>query len=452
MKKRIVSSIAKRIFGIAATLFVLGGAYCVTPVYAESTTEINYYADAAKESKIDNVTIYNGIDYADVYDTNYYAQNNADVYEALGNDPDALIAHFVNFGMSEGRCAKDNFNVIEYMYGIYNEDLRQVYGADIKSYYYHYMNCGKTEGRSVSDYNSVFNPKYYLKHNPDVKEYLVGRYTSDGNTDGWALWHFCEYGMNEGRTGSYEFGVYNYLAQNPDVYTAYGADLRAATQQYLLFGKQEQRKTVPLYDLYNLSDRRPDVVKNYENDMLGRVSWYINFGVNEANAPAGNKQQGGEPTEDNNTQKKIEILPADANEVEKFRETIDGNYDDRPRNEVQVQSGYYTDLDPQLLDLGYERQYITSHLPYQSYYDFYSFNQTISCIMPVSVSYAYGVESEKRPILLNYSQPVRDFKEYAESIGFSGDVWVEYESLAKYQGVECCIIYITKSWEEIKNT
>ena len=91
-------------------------------------------------------TVYNGINYASVYDYNYYVNNNVDVKKAYGDDENAVLAHFVNYGMKEGRQAKADFNA-----GVYREnyaDLQSAYGNDLKSYYLHYMNFGKKEGRS----------------------------------------------------------------------------------------------------------------------------------------------------------------------------------------------------------------------------------------------------------------------------------------------------------------
>lgn len=55
-------------------------------------------------------TVYNGINYASVYDYNYYVNNNVDVKKAYGDDENAVLAHFVNYGMKEGRQAKSTFN------------------------------------------------------------------------------------------------------------------------------------------------------------------------------------------------------------------------------------------------------------------------------------------------------------------------------------------------------
>ena len=94
---------------------------------------------------VNPTTVYNGVNYAAVYDFNYYIDNNRDVYRAFGNDENAVLRHFVENGMKEGRQAKDSFNVNKYKsrYG----DLRSVYGDDTKAYYLHFINFGQNEGR-----------------------------------------------------------------------------------------------------------------------------------------------------------------------------------------------------------------------------------------------------------------------------------------------------------------
>ena len=47
---------------------------------------------------------------AKVFDADYYATTYSDVAEALGTDPAALLAHYMNFGIYEGRDASENFN------------------------------------------------------------------------------------------------------------------------------------------------------------------------------------------------------------------------------------------------------------------------------------------------------------------------------------------------------
>ena len=91
-------------------------------------------------------TIYNGVDYTAVYDYNYYVEKYADIKRAFGYDDMAVLRHFVNNGMREGRQGNANFNVNIYRsrYG----DLQNAFGSDLQMYYMHYLNNGIKEGRS----------------------------------------------------------------------------------------------------------------------------------------------------------------------------------------------------------------------------------------------------------------------------------------------------------------
>ena len=80
-----------------------------------------------------------------VFDSHYYADHNADLYEAFGYDEDQLLNHFLTSGMKEGRVASESFDVSVYKEN--NPDLVNVYGDDMAAYYNHYMNCGHSEGR-----------------------------------------------------------------------------------------------------------------------------------------------------------------------------------------------------------------------------------------------------------------------------------------------------------------
>lgn len=225
-----------------------------------------------------NVTVYEGIDYAAVYNSKFYADNNPDVVAALGKNPELLLKHFVLCGMSEGRYAKESFNVITYKYGMNNQDIRNAYGDDIVQYYYHYINFGQKEGRTFSGYESIFDATYYLNNNPDVKEYLVANHS---DSKGWALWHFYEYGMKEGRKGNGSFGVLNYLAANGDVFDAYNSDFRLGALHYIINGKNEGRKTMVKIDLYAIPQLRPDVKKVFGMDYAEWIRWYLMFGHGE---------------------------------------------------------------------------------------------------------------------------------------------------------------------------
>lgn len=77
---------------------------------------IHYIMNGKNEGRIgtgttelkDPETVYEGIDYSPVYDYEYYIQNNADIKRAFGDDDIAVLSHFVNNGMSEGRGEMKN--------------------------------------------------------------------------------------------------------------------------------------------------------------------------------------------------------------------------------------------------------------------------------------------------------------------------------------------------------
>ena len=90
-------------------------------------------------------TRHNGTDYSSVYDFNYYVQKNPDVLRAYGYDENKVLAHFVNFGMKEGRRASEKFNLSAYKNRY--ADLRKAFGNNNKLYYLHYIRNGKKENR-----------------------------------------------------------------------------------------------------------------------------------------------------------------------------------------------------------------------------------------------------------------------------------------------------------------
>lgn len=88
-------------------------------------------------------------DYSAVFDADFYYNTYPDVQEAVGHDMTALLEHFVDSGMKEGREGKADFDVRAYMKN--NLDLLALYGInDLSVYYYHYMQSGKAEGRKAT--------------------------------------------------------------------------------------------------------------------------------------------------------------------------------------------------------------------------------------------------------------------------------------------------------------
>ena len=101
----------------------------------------------ATGDEYNGTSIYNNVDYSNVYDYSYYIANNPDVKAVYGGNDTATISHFVNFGMKEGRQAISSFNVNTYRNRY--PDLSQSIGNDLPGYYLHYMYFGKSEGRTA---------------------------------------------------------------------------------------------------------------------------------------------------------------------------------------------------------------------------------------------------------------------------------------------------------------
>ena len=98
-----------------------------------------------------------GVDYAPVYDPEYYLSRNGDVEKAFTKstyggvtmvDDSAVLRHFISYGMSEGRRGSEAFDV--YSYKTRYLDLRKAYGSNLKGYYLHYLEYGMKEHRNGS--------------------------------------------------------------------------------------------------------------------------------------------------------------------------------------------------------------------------------------------------------------------------------------------------------------
>lgn len=190
-------------------------------------------------------SVYNGVNYSDVYNFEYYENNNADIKAIFDLDDNRVLSHFINYGIAEGRQALDNFNLNSYKNRYF--DLRRAYGDNTRDYAMHYILYGKKEGRiaigdylggtskySGVDYSSVYNFDYYIKNNPDIK-------AAFGLDDNRVLSHFINFGISEGRQGNADFNVNTYRSNYIDLQTAFGNNLRLYYLHYLYHGKLENR-------------------------------------------------------------------------------------------------------------------------------------------------------------------------------------------------------------------
>lgn len=131
--------------------------------------------NAASKSVYDNSL--NPVDYAAVFDADYYYAKYTNVF--IGKpSKEALLNHFISVGMNAGLQGNAEFNVYYYMETY--KDLKDVYGTDLKKYYMHYMLVGKAEGRRGSDDYSISLKKN--KSEITVGSIVTfGSYEQDGN-------------------------------------------------------------------------------------------------------------------------------------------------------------------------------------------------------------------------------------------------------------------------------
>ncbi len=251
------------------------------------------------------LTVYQGVDYSAVYNYSYYLKKYKDLAKIYTNDDIGLLAHFVNYGMSEGRQAKDSFDVSSYRNQY--QDLRIAFGNNLKSYYMHYISNGKAEGRKATgvsklqnpvtvyqgvDYSAVYNYSYYLKKYKD----LAKIYTND---DVGLLAHFVVSGMTEGRQGKDSFDVISYRNQYQDLRLAFGKDLRSYYVHYMNCGKKEGRiatgvKTLQnpvttyngtnysaVYDYSYYNSKYSDLKSAFKGDDIDLLAHFVNNGMSE---------------------------------------------------------------------------------------------------------------------------------------------------------------------------
>ena len=193
-------------------------------------------------------TVYKGIDYAPVYDYNYYTKNNVDVAMAFPGNKEKVLKHFVENGMKEKRAGNETFSVKGYKNRY--ADLRAAFGDDLVKYYEHYVTYGVKEKRDGSkcdkiegavtkykgiDYKLVYDFETYKNRYKDLQKAF-------GDDDDVAyLKHFVEYGMNEGRDAKSGFSIKSYKNANADLRKAFRDDLKQYYMHYIYYGKNESR-------------------------------------------------------------------------------------------------------------------------------------------------------------------------------------------------------------------
>lgn len=104
--------------------------------------------------------------YRSVFNAEYYYNTYPDLQTAIGNDPEALFAHFVTSGILEGRNGCEDFNLRAYVQN--NPDLMVAFGENFGAYCRHFVENGRAEGRKALS---------------DEKSSILGSYTTYYDTE-----------------------------------------------------------------------------------------------------------------------------------------------------------------------------------------------------------------------------------------------------------------------------
>lgn len=129
----------------------------------------------------------NAASVGDIIDTQYYADKYPDLKAAFGYDTQALIQHYLTYGIAEGRDAGGLLDVREYREKY--ADLDEAFGDNWDAYVDHFLTYGAFEGR---DSGTAFNALDYAERYSDLKEAF-------GNNILQLFQHYQTYGKTENR-------------------------------------------------------------------------------------------------------------------------------------------------------------------------------------------------------------------------------------------------------------
>ena len=163
---------------------------------------LTVFASAFTVMAAQHETVYNGKDYARVYDYDYYTTKTHP--ELAGKSDKTVLKNFVKSGIPAGEQAIASFSVKSYRNA--NQDLRKLYGMKYSKYVSHYLSSGYSQGRTTTgyddrlkdpvtiyegqNYNRVYDFNYYSKK----YAYIRNKFPLD---DIGALEFFVKYGMKK---------------------------------------------------------------------------------------------------------------------------------------------------------------------------------------------------------------------------------------------------------------
>ena len=204
------------------------------------------------------VTVYEGVDYARVYDYYYYISRHKSVGVAYPEDDEKTLKNFVKYGIPKQYSASPKFSVRSYRYA--NPAVRAFFEDDYNGIVKYYISHPNKYGGATGvkklrnpitkykgiDLSTVFDYEYYTSHNPAIAKYGV----SQQNDDASAIAHFAKVGIFRGITAkagvtknkkAYKNALAAIKKQFPNVAEEYlKADQYASDTNYLILLNQSK--------------------------------------------------------------------------------------------------------------------------------------------------------------------------------------------------------------------
>ena len=179
-----------------------------------------------------------------VLDPVYYMNLHPDLKAAFNSDIERAKQHWLTHGINEGRDSAPWFSLKGYCQR--QEPGFQAHFGNCSNYrglMDHYIAHGRAEGRKPFPAGQddprlhVFDAQFYLDKHPDVKQHF-GNHAA-------AQQHWLQYGINEGRQGSYGFSAKAYLDHNPDLRNHFGTNYSGSISHFHDHGRREGRNFTP---------------------------------------------------------------------------------------------------------------------------------------------------------------------------------------------------------------
>jgi len=154
----------------------------------------------------------------DIFDAELYAKLNPDVVAVVGKSREALLNHYLTYGINENRKGSNLIDIASYK--ALNPDLAAIFGDDWNKYVAHYTQYGKKEGRS----NGIVASTQTIQALETVANQVASMHSSNASVSDIISGVSAALSIDEKQAQA----VYEAIAQNPAQVVKYAE--AAATQ------------------------------------------------------------------------------------------------------------------------------------------------------------------------------------------------------------------------------